>query len=198
MDQPRVTATLLERLKRKAKQASRNDGIQYSAALEAAARDAGFGSWHALESAAKSPPAAVAIELQVDPQLPPMFDQTPNEERSTAELDAWWDRPFARSLPDGRLEVRCLDGGAWDRSTWYGIAPNLEAAAQLARDKLAKWRGFRERPMATILESGRFGAVVMPSRPDKETVLLGERDSMEELQKFIEETIAIAGVGPES
>ncbi|RCV86886.1 hypothetical protein [Billgrantia montanilacus] len=30
-------------------------------------------------------------------------------------------------------EVRCLDGGAWDRSTWWGDADNLEAALEIAK-----------------------------------------------------------------
>lgn len=40
-------------------------------------------------------------------------------------LDAW---------PSGtRYEVRCLDGGAWDRSTSWGMFPTLEAAVACAK-----------------------------------------------------------------
>lgn len=38
------------------------------------------------------------------------------------------------SFPSGtRYEVRCLDGGAWDRSTGWGMFPTLEQAITCAK-----------------------------------------------------------------
>ena len=78
--------------------------------------------------------------MLIDPKLRKNFDNTPNEERSTAELDAFWDKPFAITNDDGTLDVYCLDGGAWDRSIWYGRAPNLAAAELLGARKLGAWK----------------------------------------------------------
>lgn len=100
----------------------------------------------------------------VNPVLPKLFDDTPNDSRSAAQLKKWWGRPFIRTMtveewdkfyaertdeyaeagrkhwadnrsewmkeyPSGtRYETRCLDGGAWDRSTSWGMFPTLELA----------------------------------------------------------------------
>lgn len=32
--------------------------------------------------------------IPLDPVLPKNFDCTPNEKRSKAQLDAWWDHPY--------------------------------------------------------------------------------------------------------
>lgn len=53
--------------------------------------------------------------IPLDSKLPKAFDATPNEARSKAQLDQWWDRRYGLTRPDGRIEVRCLNGGAWDR-----------------------------------------------------------------------------------
>lgn len=102
--------------------------------------------------------------VPINPQLPPDFDQTPNDERpdahrkfwgvpfivteTTERLDAyhseradkwaeegraWWrdqGRPgWLQAWPGGvRYEVRCLDGGAWDRSTAWGCYATLKGA----------------------------------------------------------------------
>lgn len=66
--------------------------------------------------------------LPLDPALPHGFYSTSNEERSEAELAQWWERPFACTNLDGTLDVRCLDGGAWDRPTFYGRAGSMEEA----------------------------------------------------------------------
>lgn len=43
------------------------------------------------------------------------------------------------SYPEGiRYNVRCLDGGAWDRSTNYGFFPSLETALAKAKSLMAK------------------------------------------------------------
>jgi hypothetical protein len=42
--------------------------------------------------------------------------------------------------------VRCLDGGAWDRSSNYGLAPDLPTARRLAAEKLAASQEMRAQP----------------------------------------------------
>lgn len=114
------------------------------------------------------------MKYQIDPQLPERFQVTPNDERSEAEIAAWWDVPyietwtaekeeastrkhqawlnenspgnaaadleshvaemvatFHSSCPSGtRYTVECLDGGAWDRPTWWGTFESLEEALE--------------------------------------------------------------------
>lgn len=78
--------------------------------------------------------------VPVNPTLREAFDCTPHEERDLLELEDWWDRPyvvshegkgpeFRKHWPEGvRYNVRCLDGGAWDRSSNRGAFASLEAA----------------------------------------------------------------------
>lgn len=169
-----ATATLVAKIKREAKQLARSGDIPHTEALERLATEAGHQSWHALLSAssAHAPSAEPSNPaLPLDPLYPPAFDATPNDDRDEAEIQAWWDRPFAMTRPDGSLEVRCLDGGAWDRSTWYGVAPDMPAAVKLADEKLAWWRKTRDRPV-TMMEDDRVSIVRMPSRPRESTQVL--------------------------
>jgi len=138
------TATQLAKLKRAAKKITGASSATHSEALDQVSRAAGYSDWHEVTQLHKT---VDKDDLPVDPPLPRKFDDTPNEERSKKELDRWWLRPFARTNSDGSYEVRCLDGGAWDRSTWYGVAKDLPAARELARAKLARWNEFRDRPM---------------------------------------------------
>jgi len=176
---PAPTKTLISRLKREAKARVKNEGIQHSVALEQGAKAAGYSSWHALQQqvvdAAARLTDALLTSLAIDPPLPRRFDQTPNDRRSKAQLDAWWDKPFALSRTDGKLQVRCLDGGAWDRSTSYGLADNAQEALNLARVKLAERRQARQRPFPYIREDGRLDLVRHQQRPDldEEVVLEG-------------------------
>ncbi|CAM5289122.1 hypothetical protein ATER59S_00509 [Aquamicrobium terrae] len=78
--------------------------------------------------------------IPLDPKLPKAFNATPNDARSKAQLDQWWDRPYGLTLSDGRIEVRCLNGGAWDRSTHLGVAENYDVACALAESKQAAGR----------------------------------------------------------
>ncbi len=122
--------------------------------------------------------------IDVNPRLRKMFDCTPNEDRSQAEIERWWGVPFVSSCswddmkpdasyddfisrmaayggirdytpptreqwehdieqrrlnwfeswPSGvRYDVRCLDGGAWDRSTWWGSFATLDEAIACAK-----------------------------------------------------------------
>jgi len=58
-------------------------------------------------------------------------DHTPE---AWAELQADMKAKWFESFPSGvRYEVRCLDGGSWDRSTWWGNFATLEQALECAR-----------------------------------------------------------------
>ncbi len=88
--------------------------------------------------------AALVDGVLIDPELPAGFDDTANEERDPAHR-VFEDLPFIRrteSLEPGflqawpagvRFDVRCLDGGAWDRSTVWGMFGTLSAAVECAR-----------------------------------------------------------------
>lgn len=165
------TATLVATLKREAKNLARSGQIKHSEALDQLAAKHGYRDWHTLSEAAAIAPNVTVGTLSLDPQLRPGFDSAPNEDRPAAEIKAWWEKPFAITMEDGRLMVRCLDGGAWDRSTHYGIADDMEGAAQLAARRLAEWRRFRDRPVLTFLEEG-VALVKMPSRPGSDMEIL--------------------------
>jgi hypothetical protein len=90
----------------------------------------------------------------VNPYQREMFDATSNDDRNPQEIEDWWGIPYitvttyfvnpnytaakndkeasewAKNYQTGnRYDVRCLDGGAWDRSTGikYGFNSLLEA-----------------------------------------------------------------------
>lgn len=123
-------------------------------------------------------------DFPVDPPLREGFNDTPNEERSTEELDAWWDRLFAVTNKDGSLSVRCLHGGTWDRSTWMGEAATLEEAKALGERKLAEWKRFRAKPMMHI-DAGHVAVIRMRQRPDQDDEVLGTFDTTEEAAEFM-------------
>lgn len=190
-----ATASLLGRLKRQAKADAKATGQPHTQLLEAAAIAAGYSSFHELHQAcARGTPEP---GMPVDPRLPPMFDETANETRSKEELDQWWDRPFAVTLEDGRFDVRCLDGGAWDRSTWYGVADDLEAAIRLGAEKLAAWRVFRETPHA-YLDNGKVFMVLGPQRPDQDHKVLYEAKDEGDAAAWLDRYKAQAAAGRES
>lgn len=85
--------------------------------------------------------------IPLDPVLPENFDDTPNDERDKAQLDAWWDHPYGITQPDGKIIVRCLNGGAWDRSSVLGVADNYDEACELAEKEQAKWVKTRSQPV---------------------------------------------------
>lgn len=184
MTRKRATASLVAKIKRAAQAASRQQSSTHSAALEIGAREAGYASWHELHNAAPSASTSSAPDLRLDPVLPAEFDNTPNEKRSTKQLAEWWDRPFAISRGDGMYEVRCLDGGAWDRSTWYGQVEGLEAAKRLAEEKLTEWRAMRSRPMA-LYEDEMVKVVRPPQHPHEDFTVLHECGSSAEANAFI-------------
>jgi hypothetical protein len=100
------------------------------------------------------------MNVPINPKLPPNFDNTPNEQRPKSH-EKWWNRPYIRTecwddwdsanatpdrrarwfaaWPSGtRYDVRCLDGGAWDRSTCWGSFATLEEAITCAQTG-ARW-----------------------------------------------------------
>ena len=178
------TQSLLAKTKRLAKARSRESDLPHSECLELEAAAAGYAGWHDLQQACATPNKG-EFTLLVDPKLPPLFDSTPNEQRSKRHLDIWWDKPFAISNPGGGFTVRCLDGGAWDRSTWYGAAKTLEEAGQLALAKLESWRGFRDRPMTATGDGVKV--VRMPGRPDKEVEILYRAKDVEDADRWLRE-----------
>ena len=94
-------------------------------------------------------------------------------------------------MPDGTYDVRCLDGGAWDRSTWYGHAKTLEEAQEIADRKLAQWKAMREEPVVMFDDVDRVLVVRMGQRPGDDVTELGVFGSTEEASKFRE---ALAGL----
>jgi len=204
------TATLVAKCKRAAKAVAKNTEATHSEALEAQAILAGYPSWRELLGAhearskalaAGAPdkatePAAAAPTIPIDPKLRKGFYDTRNEDRSKREIDKWWDTPYAVSAPDGSFDVRCLDGGAWDRPTFYGRAPDMTAAVELAAKKLAKWKAMRSRPVAYMKEDGQFDAVLMPQRPDDDVEVLAGPMPSTDLAKWIENYVLAVGGGP--
>lgn len=73
--------------------------------------------------------------IAINPVLPERFDDTPNDMRDD-RARAWWGVPYVVTYRDTspafvrawggpvRYDVRCLDGGAWDRSTVLGSYGN--------------------------------------------------------------------------
>jgi hypothetical protein len=168
------TATAIAKMKREARKRARASGDSYQRELEQLASARGYASWREvvrLAAATASIPRPLE-SLPLDPKLRPRFDDTPNEKRTAAELDTWWMRPFGRTLAEGAIEVRCLDGGAWDRSTFYGVARSLEEAQELAARKLAKWREFLDTPMSFLGEDGVSHIALQADRPGQPLVIL--------------------------
>lgn len=125
--------------------------------------------------------------IPLDPVLPARFDVTPNDQRSKAQLDAWWDHPYGVSRPDGSIDVRCLNGGAWDRSTWLGAAPDREAADKLADERQTAWLRHRNRPSVMIDASGKHQLVLLPQRPDEVERVVIEVATLEEAAAYMRE-----------
>jgi hypothetical protein len=79
--------------------------------------------------------------VPINPVLPALFDDTPNPLRSDRSM-AWWGTPYVlicQGEKGTRYHVRCLDGGAWDRSTIWGTFSQLEQAIALAITRTPPW-----------------------------------------------------------
>lgn len=89
--------------------------------------------------------------IPINPPLPEYFNSTPNEERPDWQIEVLWNRPFIETTaffsneefredwykhwPSGiRYDARCLDGGAWDRSTCWGMFPTLTEAIECCKN----------------------------------------------------------------
>ena len=70
----------------------------------------------------------------IDPLLPDDFDSTPMDARTEDDMDKWYNLPFVQSQDNGIYTVRCLDGGAWDRSSLKGGFDSMEQAVDFILD----------------------------------------------------------------
>ncbi|MCD9046892.1 hypothetical protein [Luteimonas sp. MHLX1A] len=126
------------------------------------------GDWHALLTLAAQievallPARALPSRLDVDPALPSDFDGRAHTERDAAELEAWWDVPYALTQPDGSFRVRCLDGGTPSGSSDYGTAPTVDDALSLARDALSRVQQGRTQPR--MVEQDGMASIVLDSQ----------------------------------
>jgi len=92
-----------------------------------------------------------AAGIPFNPRLPRDFANTPNDRRP-ATHHRWWYRPYIETYtsspaepghekwiehwPAGiRYDVRCLDGGAWDRPTCWGMFATLHEAIHCAQSR---------------------------------------------------------------
>ena len=181
-----ATDTLLNRIKKEAK-GKTSPELTYMQALDELSVQAGYADWRSITKANGERKGSEGEDIPLDPVLPPNFDDRANETRSKAELDKFWRRPFIISRDDGKYEVRCLDGGAWDRATCYGLADSLEAARTLARTKLARWVAIMERPVATMRRDGLIDLVQMNHRPDGYPTVYATGLSQEDAQRVLAE-----------
>lgn len=127
--------------------------------------------------------AAVGL-TPLNPKLPEGFNCTANEERSVAELAAWWDQPFVQGPEEGPYDIRCLDGGAWDRPTWYGRVDTLDEAPALAAAKLGRWRAYRSKPIAS-LDPGAPALVRPPQHPHAVNETLKKFNTLDDLVAYV-------------
>ena len=63
----------------------------------------------------------------VNPVLRDDFDNTPNESRDPQETEDWFGLPYI--IFNGEIwHIRCLNGGAWDRSSLIGFSETMDGA----------------------------------------------------------------------
>ncbi|MGL9585674.1 DNA-binding protein [Escherichia coli] len=122
--------------------------------------------------------------IPLNPVLPKNFDCTPNEKRSKAQLDAWWDHPYGVTEHDGKIVVYCLNGGAWDRPSVLGFADNYDEACELAERQQARWVKTRSQPIFMYSQEPPFVLARMPQRPDHQQEIVAEFSSMDEMNLF--------------
>lgn len=90
----------------------------------------------------------------VNPKLPYLFDDTANDSRPFEHM-LWWGRPYIIGDEEKGWTVRCLDGGAWDRSTFLGDYNTLDDAVAAAHHALLHPKIYQATPLG---ESGNaFG-----------------------------------------
>ncbi len=86
--------------------------------------------------------------IPINPTLPEGFDSTPNLERPQSHW-AWWYKPFIVTVAgrSNSYTVRCLDGGAHDRSTLMGECRNLKQALSLAEAIARRYQSYHDQVM---------------------------------------------------
>lgn len=124
--------------------------------------------------------------LPLDPDLPESFDEMDNDGRPTSQLDAWWDRPYLVTNGDGTYTARCLNGGAWDRSTALATGDSIEEATALGLARQEAWLKRRRQPVARYVDGETWDLVVMPQRPDQEEKVLQTGLTSEQVAAQIE------------
>ena len=124
--------------------------------------------------------------IPIDPALPKNFDITPNEKRSKAQLDQWWDHPYCVTH-NGKFLVYCLNGGSWDRPTCLGQADTYDEACELAERKQAEWVKLRAQPIFYHSLQPPFQFSRMPQRPDHEIEIIASFDKVEEFESWSRE-----------
>lgn len=123
--------------------------------------------------------------ILLDPRLPAKFDSTANHVRSKAQLDAWWDQPYGVTRDDGRIDVLCLNGRDWNRSTLLGTADNYEAACQMAAEQQTALANKRTRTSIMGRRDGIY-LVIIEQRPDQGVrKLVGPFKRYEELTEWV-------------
>ena len=90
--------------------------------------------------------------IPINPALPDDFDGTPNHERPDSHTQ-WWYKPFivTASGQSKSYAVRCLDGGAHDRSTLMGECRNLRQALSLAEAIARRYQSYHDQ----VMQEGR-------------------------------------------
>jgi len=131
-------------------------------------------------------------QIPLDPALPAHFFDLPNEERSKEELDAWWDHPFGQTREGGMIDVRCLNGGAWDRPMWLGQAATYDEACELAAVKQSEWVKRRAQPSPFLDQPPKL--IRFPQRPDQSLTVLKEFESIPALNAYVEAAGSIEGL----
>lgn len=122
--------------------------------------------------------------IPLDPKLPANFDNTPNEKRSKSQINAWWDHPYGITQPDGKIMVRCLNGGAWDRSSFLGMADSYDEACALAETKQKAWVDMRSQPTFMYSLEPPFTLIQQPQRPDHGVSVIAQFGTMDEMNLF--------------
>lgn len=165
--------------------------------LDELAIGSGYHSWTHLISQAvfqaspRKPLPQLPTALAVNPVLPKHFRSKPLEERSKAELDQWWDVPFAESDDAGKLVVYALSGGSWDRPTCLGVADDYPAAVRLASLKLEAWRAQRSMVRILVDDGIRCTVFIGAQRPDWEDTIIATGVPLEEAQAFAGDAVAL-------
>lgn len=74
--------------------------------------------------------------IAINPAHPPR-DGVGEQFRDDFEMSFWWGRPFIfQNDPDRDYIVECLDGGAWDRPTQWGVSPTVAGAMEIVRSRM--------------------------------------------------------------